>query len=126
MEGPPPAGGTPTVRVLSTPWCTTTIPGKSNGSNITDLPIASVSVENFGGGEPVKMSLKVALTVELLPGGGDGNIAIDWFERAKTRFEVPDTWEKEARKALEAAEIGVIQSEIDFTSPVLMSPSPVV
>ena len=126
MEGPPPAGGTPTVRVLSTPWCTTTIPGKSNGSNITDLPIASVSVENFGGGEPVKMSLKVALTVELLPGGGDGNIAIDWFERAKTRFEVPDTWEKEARKALEAAGIGVIQSEIDFTSPVLMSPSPVV
>ena len=126
MEGPPPAGGTPTVRVLSTPWCTTTIPGKSNGSNITDLPIASVSVENFGGGKPVKMSLKVALTVELLPGGGDGNIAIDWFERAKTRFEVPDTWEKEARKALEAAEIGVIQSEIDFTSPVLMSPSPVV
>ena len=100
MEGPPPAGGTPTVRVLSTPWCTTTIPGKSNGSNITDLPIASVSAENFGGGEPVKMSLKVALTVELLPGGGDGNIAIDWFERAKTRFEVPDTWEKEARKAL--------------------------
>ena len=43
------------------------------------------------------MSLKVPLTVELFPGGGDGNIVIDWFEWAKTRFEVPDTWGKEAR-----------------------------
>lgn len=94
MEELPPAGGAATVRLLFIPWCTTTIPGKSNGSSITDLPIASLSVENFGGGESVKMSLKVAPTVELLPGGGRIFIVIEWSEFVELKGKFPDTWEE--------------------------------
>ena len=54
---------------------------------MTDLLIASLSVKNFGGGEPVKMSLKVALAAEVLKGGGVFSIVSDFIELVKTTLE---------------------------------------
>ena len=54
---------------------------------MTDLLIASLSVKNFGGGESVRMSLKVALTAEVLKGGGVFSIVSDFIELVKTTLE---------------------------------------
>ena len=81
-------------RGLSAPWWTTFIPGRSNGSNITDLSLASANVENFEE-DSFRTSLKVALRAKSVPDSGTFCIANDWFEFANTKVDFSKSWKKE-------------------------------